>query len=109
MDIFTNDKNKPCTGMRYVLTGIFHCVDDRKQIQKLITNLGGKVTSAVSGVTNVLLYGHKLEDGRDSSESNKYKKSEKLGKLLVNEEQFSDKLKEITGKSLSEHLGVSMV
>ena len=71
--------------MRYVLTGVFHCVDDRKLIQKVIEKLGGKVTSAVSGVTNVLLYGHKLEDGRESCESNKYKKAEKNKIILMNE------------------------
>lgn len=51
---------------------MFNCVSDRKDVKKAIENLGGRVTSAISGKTNVLLHGYKLEDGREVTESSKY-------------------------------------
>ena len=46
---------------------------------KGIKDKGGKCPSAVSGKTNYLIAGSKLEDGREATESRKYKEAEKKG------------------------------
>lgn len=52
------------------------------------------MTSAVSGRTNYLIYGHILEDGRETKESSKYKKAESLGTKRLNEEEFQEMIKD---------------
>lgn len=92
--------------MKYVLTGEFHCVSNRDDIRKLIEDLGGKVTTGVSGVTNVLLHGYKLEDGREPHESKKYKNALEKKTLILSEDEFSNELEKITGKNLNYFLGL---
>lgn len=103
--ILQDNPEKPCKDLKYVMTGNFKTTNNRDDIKKLITDLGGKVTGQVSGQTNVLLYGFELEDGRDPSEGNKYKKAQSSKTLIVSEEQFSQALREKTGKDLSSWLG----
>jgi NAD-dependent DNA ligase len=54
-----------------VVTGQFMNIS-RNEIEDLIVAKGGKKTSAVSGKTNYLVAGYKLEDGRDVNTSGKY-------------------------------------
>lgn len=51
-------------GLTIVLSGEFESVS-RPRFEQLIKEKGGRVTSAVSGKTNYLIVGYKLEDGRD--------------------------------------------
>ena len=54
------------------MTGEFENIS-RGELVKFITAKGGKNTSAVSGKTNYLIAGFKLEDGREVETSGKYK------------------------------------
>lgn len=47
----------------------------REQIENFIKEHGGRNTSAVSGKTDFLVAGWKLEDGRDVNTSGKYRKA----------------------------------
>ena len=46
------------------------------------------MTTAVSGKTDFLIVGYKLEDGREVTQGSKYQKASKLGKTILNENEF---------------------
>ena len=58
-----------------------------------MTNLGARVTSAISGKTSYLIVGAKLEDGRDVSTSTKYSKAVDKKTPILNEEDLQDFLR----------------
>jgi BRCT domain type II-containing protein len=58
------DINNCLQGLTIVLSGEFELVS-RPKLEEFIKEKGGRVTSAVSGKTDYLLVGYKLEDGRD--------------------------------------------
>lgn len=62
----------------------------------------------MSGKTDVLLHGHILEDGRQPKESNKHKKAEEKNVMIIDEDGFSEKLRDVTGKTLNQWLGIQM-
>jgi replication factor C subunit 1 len=72
----THDAEKPLEGLRLVCSGEFESVS-RKKLEEIIKKLGGSLTSAVSGKTNYLVVGYKLEDGRQVTQGSKYAKAEK--------------------------------
>jgi replication factor C subunit 1 len=51
------------SGITIVCSGEFESVS-RSKIEEFIASKGGRCTSAVSGKTNYLVVGFKLEDGR---------------------------------------------
>ena len=51
-------------GLTLVLSGEFQSVS-RTKLDEFVRTHGGKCTSAVSGKTDYLVIGYKLEDGRD--------------------------------------------
>ena len=53
-------------GLTIVVSGQFESVS-RDKLEEFIRSKGGKCTSAISGKTNYLIVGYKLEDGRDVS------------------------------------------
>ena len=55
-----------------VITGELTC-SSRPDLSEVLKRLGAKVTGSVSKKTSILVYGHKLEDGRPVDQSNKYK------------------------------------
>ena len=55
-----------------MVSGIFDAIS-RDGLEKFIEDKGGKKTGAVSGKTNYLIVGHKMEDGREVSQGGKYK------------------------------------
>jgi NAD-dependent DNA ligase len=59
-------------GFNFVCTGQFDDIT-RPALEQFLKDKGAKVTGGVSGKTNYLIVGSKLEDGRDVSSSNKYK------------------------------------
>lgn len=48
-------------------------------------SIGARVTSAVSGRTDYLVAGSKLEDGRETNTSSKYRSAEKKGIAILTE------------------------
>ena len=76
------DEDEPCgtkdvpddifEGLTIVVTGVFEIIS-RDDLVAFIKEKGGKNTSAVSGRTDYLIAGHKLEDGRDATSSGKYR------------------------------------
>lgn len=84
------------TGRKFAVTGVFENIT-RDELEKFINNKGGRVTSAVSGVTDYLVAGHKLEDGREVDTSGKYKKASKLSVKIVSETEFEEEIRKITG------------
>ena len=70
-----------------VLTGEFESIS-RDRLQGMIVDMGGRVTSAVSGKTNILVHGYKLEDGREVHEGSKYVKAKQMGTKIMSEKEF---------------------
>ncbi|UKJ88739.2 hypothetical protein MACJ_001984 [Theileria orientalis] len=98
MDADTVDDSNLVSGRKFVFTGELSM--DRDEATYKVKRLGGIVVSAVSGQTDYLVYGDKLEDGRDYTTGTKYKKAKELNKnkglniQLINEEQFINLLKD---------------
>ncbi len=89
-------------GKKLVITGSFAGIS-RDELKKIIVQEGGKVSSAVSSATNILLAGEKA--------GSKLKKAEELGIEIWNEEKLLQKLgksREIftTHKEESENLSL---
>lgn len=61
-----------------VLTGVFEELG-REKLEQFITAHGGRCTGSVSGKTNYLIAGSKLEDGREVTQGNKYKTAKAKG------------------------------
>ncbi|CDR96480.1 Replication factor C subunit 1 [Babesia bigemina] len=80
-------------GMRFVFTGVLEAID-RDSVLQLVRKLGGIPVTGVSGKTNYLVCGEKLEDGRHYKTGTKYKKAVELNKQqradirILNEAQF---------------------
>ncbi|KAF5153159.1 Replication factor RFC1 C terminal domain protein [Theileria parva strain Muguga] len=92
-DTFENEKSTSrIEGKKFVFTGEMGI--DRLEATLRVKKLGGIVVSAVSGVTDYLVYGDRLEDGRPYQSGLKYKKAIELNNKkkrniqLLNEEQF---------------------
>ena len=79
-----NIKTNIFTGKAFVLTGLLQNIE-RFSITDFIESQGGRVTGSVSGKTDFLIAGQKLEDGRDANTSNKYKKAVKDGVKIFTE------------------------
>ena len=74
-------------GKKFAVTGVFGMIS-RDEIEKFINRKGGRVTGSVSGVTDYLVAGAKLEDGREVNTSGKYKKATSLKVKILTEEDF---------------------
>ncbi|MGM0502060.1 MAG: NAD-dependent DNA ligase LigA [Bacillota bacterium] len=70
---------------KFVLTG---SLDDftRKEAKEKITNLGGRVTSSISGATDYLVVG--------DNPGSKYDKAQELGTTILDEAEFKELIKE---------------
>ena len=55
------------------------------------------MTSAVSGKTDYLIVGYKLEDGRDVTQGSKYAKAKQLGKIILNENELEEFIRDKSG------------
>ena len=56
------------------------------------------MTGSVSGKTNYLIAGFKLEDGREVFTSGKYQKAEKTGVKILTEETFEELVRKLSGQ-----------
>jgi len=83
-------------GLTMVVTGVFETIS-REDLVSFIKDKGGKSPSAVSGKTNYLIAGSKLEDGREVNESKKYKDAEKKGIKIYTEMDFEEFVQRKTG------------
>lgn len=68
--------------LTFVVTGKVEKFSNRKELQRKIEDLGGKVTGSVSSNTDYLINNDK------ESSSSKNKKAKKLGKPIISEEEF---------------------
>ncbi|KAL4431684.1 hypothetical protein ABPG74_017313 [Tetrahymena malaccensis] len=89
-------------GQTIVFTGDFDGIS-RDTISKIVTDMGAKNTGSVSGKTTLLVHGSILEDGRPPEQGKKYQTAKEKGTKIMNQSQFSDYLKDLTGKSLEDH------
>ena len=100
-NLFSEDDNKNVfNGIKIVMTGVFSNFKDRSDLAEILKNLGAKVTTGVSGVTDVLIHGYELEDGREVSDSRKYKIAQQKGTLIYSEQDFFKEYEKKTGKTL---------
>eukprot|EP01054_Gregarina_sp_Poly1_P004922 Gregarina_sp_Poly_1__4921@NODE_260_length_10473_cov_240_642802_g227_i0_p2_GENE_NODE_260_length_10473_cov_240_642802_g227_i0NODE_260_length_10473_cov_240_642802_g227_i0_p2_ORF_typecomplete_len665_score124_89RFC1/PF08519_12/3_4e30AAA/PF00004_29/7_4e14Rad17/PF03215_15/8_9e14RuvB_N/PF05496_12/2_1e08AAA_2/PF07724_14/3_3e06AAA_5/PF07728_14/3_7e06BRCT/PF00533_26/1_2e05AAA_6/PF12774_7/6_9e05AAA_22/PF13401_6/0_002AAA_33/PF13671_6/0_0031AAA_3/PF07726_11/0_0018NTPase_1/PF03266_15/0_05AAA_14/PF13173_6/0_002 len=64
-------------GLKIVVSGVPESLT-REHLEAHLRSAGAQITSAVSGITNVLLLGKVLEDSRPVVEGSKYKKAQEL-------------------------------
>ena len=84
------DENNDCLeGLTIVITGIFNRTT-RDKIVELVTKYGARNTSAVSGKTDYLIAGYKLEDGRDVDKGSKYQAAQNKGIPILFEDEFEE-------------------
>jgi len=76
-----------------VVSGIFNEIT-REKLEALISLYGARVTGSISGKTDYLVVGYKIEDGREISQGGKYKAAKAKGKPILNEEAFQDFMRE---------------
>ena len=72
-----------------MVSGIFEVIS-RDKIEMMIAEYGGRCTGSVSGKTDYLIVGHKLEDGREVTQGGKHKKAKSLGKPILDEQGFQE-------------------
>lgn len=70
--------------LKFVVTGVFENIT-RADIEDFISSHGGKKMSGVSGKTNYLIAGYKLEDDRDITEGSKYRKAQQCKVAILTE------------------------
>jgi len=92
------DPRQPLTKIAFVVTGELHNFS-RDDVGDEIKRLGGRVTTSVSGRTSYLVAGYRLEDGRPTNQSSKYKEAEKRGTKIIDEESFVKILEEANAKA----------
>ena len=85
-------------GLTIVVSGQFDQIS-RPKLEQLIAEYGGKCTGSVSGKTDYLVVGYKLEDGREVTQGGKYKNALAKGKTIMNEQEFEQFMKEKTGNA----------
>ena len=59
--------------------------------------MGGRKTGSVSGKTNYLIVGYKLEDGREVTQGGKYRNATKNGTTILDEEGFEKLIRDKSG------------
>ncbi|RAP50242.1 MAG: hypothetical protein BZ138_06835 [Methanosphaera sp. rholeuAM270] len=72
-------------GMTFVITGSLSHFSNRKELQELITDLGGKAAGSVSAKTTYLI------NNDTQSSSSKNKKAKELGVPIISEDEFLEK------------------
>jgi NAD-dependent DNA ligase len=83
-------------GLTFVVSGAFENIS-RNDLESFIVAKGGKLTGSVSGKTNYLVVGHKMDDGRDVNIGGKFKKAQEKGVNILTEEQFEQFIQRKSG------------
>lgn len=91
----------PLGGKTFVITGVLEGTE-RTEIEALLRSYGAKVTGSVSKKTSFLVYGEKLEDGRDYKEGKKYQKAVQLQVKVINQQELDAILLEVRSGQISE-------
>lgn len=78
-------KAQTLEGLTFVITGSLEHFSNRKQLQELIQDMGGKAASSVSGNTSFLI------NNDSGSASSKNKKAAELGVPVITEEEFMER------------------
>ena len=63
----------------------------------MITEYGGRCTGSVSGKTDYLVVGYKMEDGREVTQGGKYKGAKAKGTKIIDEQGFEQLMKQKLG------------
>ena len=71
--------------MTFVITGSLETFENRKELQTVIENLGGKVTGSVTAKTSYLI------NNDTQSSSLKNKKAKELSVPIISEQEFKDR------------------
>lgn len=83
--------------LRVVCSGQFETIS-REKLEEFVRQKGGTITTTVSGKTDYLIVGYKLEDGRDVTQGSKYQKAKTNGKTkILTESEFEEFIKERIG------------
>ncbi len=77
-----SESEQTLEGKVFVVTGSVHIFKNRKEVQKKVEELGGKVTGSVTGKTSYLI------NNDITSNSSKNKKAKQLGVPIITEEEF---------------------
>ncbi len=83
---------KSLKGLTFVVTGNVETFKNRKELEDLIINLGGKLSSSVSSKTNYLI------NNNITSNSKKNKKAKELGVKIISETEFNRMINRSEGK-----------
>lgn len=83
-------------GLSFVVSGIFANVT-RDKVEEIIRSNGGRLVGSVSGKTDYLVMGFKLEDGREPHQGRKNQEATKRGVPILDEEGFEQLLQEKMG------------
>ena len=93
------EENNDCLeGLTIVVSGIFDRVT-REKVIEIITKYGARNTGSVSGKTDYLIAGHKLEDGREVTQGSKYSAAKSKGVPILSEDEFEKFMQQKTGDS----------
>lgn len=82
-------------GLSFVITGVTRV--NRDELTNILKCFGAKVTTTVSGKTTYLIIGEMLEDGRQISEGNKYKKASESNTKIIDFEELQELIRTKSG------------
>ena len=83
-EVYPTEDASPIAGKTFVITGTLATYANRKALQKVIEDLGGRVTGSVTGHTDYLINNDSL------STSSKNKTAMKLGIPIITEKEFKE-------------------
>ena len=83
-EVYPTEVASPIAGKTFVITGTLATYANRKALQKVIEDLGGRVTGSVTGHTDYLINNDSL------STSSKNKTAMKLGIPIITEKEFKE-------------------
>ena len=89
-------KGKPqcLAGMTIVVSGVFNAIS-RDKLEMMISDYGARCTGSISGKTDYLVIGYKLEDGREVTQGGKFKAATKKGTNIIDEQGFEKLMKKL--------------
>lgn len=83
-----NTQSNVLAGKMFVITGTVEHFENRKELQEIIEQKGGKVTGSVTAKTNYLI------NNDTTSNSTKNKKAKELGIPIISEQDFMEMIRE---------------
>ena len=80
--------------MTIVVSGVFNAIS-RDKLEMMISDYGARCTGSISGKTDYLVIGYKLEDGREVTQGGKFKAATKKGTNIIDEQGFEKLMKKL--------------